>query len=92
MNDILSSLFNCAMRDSDQKHLTFDELRSYHKSLDLEEKLEEQLEQSLEGESLQLFQLYVNSNKDSDFFADASSFRSGLAIGLKLAAFCMLER
>ena len=92
MNDILSSLFDCAMRNSDQNTLTHDELVSYYKALETEEKLENQLQQLLDGEALYLFKLYIKNSKDADFFADSSFFRSGLVMGMKLAAFCMLQK
>ena len=91
MNHILDSLFDCALRGGDRKSLTDDEFQRYKMVLEQEETLEQQLEQLLEGEALRLFELYVSNSKNADYFADASSFRSGLAIGLKLAAFCMLH-
>lgn len=91
MKDILSSLFDCAMRDGDQKSLTRDEFLNYQKTIELEEKLKKQLTQLLDEESLRLFELYLSSSESVNCFADSSSFRSGLAIGLKLAVFCMLK-
>lgn len=92
MNDILSSLYNCAMEHQPMQYLTRDELRDYNNALHLEEQLEGQLEALLKEEPLRLFGLYVNQRNDEGGIVSISSFRAGLSMGLKLGTFTMLER
>lgn len=87
MNDILSSLYNCAMEHQPMQYLTRDELRDYNSALHLEE----QLEALLKEEPLRLFGLYVSQRDDEGGLVSISSFRAGLSMGLKLGAFCILE-
>lgn len=91
MNSILESLYNCAMENRHKCYLSRDEERDYHSSLLAGEKREEQLAQILDGESLHLFKLYVDNSEESNYLQSLSSFRKGLAIGLKLGAFAMSD-
>ena len=92
MNDILSSLYNCAMEHQPMQYLTRDELWDYKSSLQSEEQLEGQLEAILKEESLRLFELYVNQRDDEGGLANIFSFRAGLAMGLKLGTYGLLQR
>lgn len=92
MNDILTSLYNCAMESRSKHFLTGNELRDYKSALRSEEKLKGELEQILEGEPLRLFELYADNKDDEGGISNISSFRKGLAMGLKLGAFGLLQR
>lgn len=89
MNSILSSLYNYAMEDTDQRFLTQDELRDYGSARRSEEKQRGRLEEVLEVEPLRLFELYADNSEEVRYYANISAFRKGLAIGLKLGAFAM---
>lgn len=89
MNSFLSSLYNYAMEDTDQRFLTRDELRDYGSARQSEEKLEKQLEELLKDESLRLFELYIDTRDDDGGISSISAFCRGLVIGLKLGAFAM---
>lgn len=91
MNAILSSLYNCAMESRSEHFLTGDELRDYKNALRSSEGLEEQLEELLRDEPLRLFKLYADNKDDVGGISSVSAFRKGLAMGLKLGAFAMLE-
>ena len=56
------------------------------------EKEHDKLVDLLEGEALKLFDLYVENRDDEAHYEDLSTFRVGLAIGLKLGAFGLSER
>ena len=45
----------------------------------------------MEGESLRLFKLYAENRDEEENYEDLSTFRAGLAIGLKLGVFAMSE-
>lgn len=89
MNNILSSLYNCAMEGTDQQFLTRDEFRDYRSAHKSKEKQHGRLEEALEGESLRLFKLYVDNSEEAQYHANVSAFRKGLAMGLKLGVFAM---
>ena len=91
MNNILSSLYNCAMENSSEHFLTRDELRHYKSALQSSEELEEQLENFLKDEPLRLFKLYTDNRDDEGGISNISAFRMGLAMGLKLGLFAMSE-
>lgn len=89
MNNILSSLYNCAIEGTDQQFLTQDEFRDYRSALRSSKKLEGQLEELLKGEPLRIFKLYVDNSEEAQYHANVSAFRKGLAMGLKLGVFAM---
>ena len=90
MNKILEHLFRCAMEDQ-KSYLVKSELRDYHAASRAEEELKKQLEQLSEGESLRLFKLYVKNRDEIENWNEASAFRVGLSMGLKLASFAASE-
>ena len=90
MNSILKHLFRCAMEDQKQ-YLNQQESRNYHDANRAKEKRKEQLEELLEGEALRLFEQFVESFEDESNLTEISYFRTGLAMGLKLGAFCISE-
>ena len=92
MNSILQSLYTTAMENRSQSYLTQDELRDYQSVLKSEEKLEKQLEELLKDEPLRLFKLYIDNRDDDGGISSVSSFRKGLAVGLRPGAFGLLER
>ena len=76
----------------DQKnYLDRDEYRDYHAAMRTEEQLKDQLEQLLEGEALRLFKLFVKNKEEGESWSEASFFRIGLSMGLKLGAFYTSE-
>lgn len=89
MNDILSSLYNCATESRSEHFLAPDDLRDYKSALRSLEKLEGQLEEILKDEPLRLFKLYVDNSEEAQYHANVSAFRKGLAMGLKLGVFAM---
>lgn len=92
MNSILSSLYNTVMESRSQTYLFQDELRDYQSALRSEEKLREELEHLLKDEPLRLFELYADNKDDEGGISNISAFRKGLAVGLRLGAFGLLER
>jgi len=80
-----------AIESRGKHYLAHDELRDYRAAARSIEKLENQLEQLLEGESLRLFNLYVENRNEEGHWEDISSFRRGLAMGLKLGSFAASE-
>lgn len=92
MNNILSSLYNCAMESRSEYFLMHDELRDYKNALRSSEELEEQLEELLKEEPLRLFKLYIGSRNDEGSISSISAFRRGLAMGLKLGAYCLFQQ
>ena len=90
MTSILKHLFRCAMEDQ-KSYLNQNELRDYRAAFRAQEELKEQLEQLLEGESLRLFKLFTENRDEEGNWSEASSFRIGLAMGLKLAFFATSE-
>lgn len=86
MNTILNHLFRCAMEDQ-KFYLNSDELRDYHAAARAAEKQKGQLKCLLEGESLRLFELFSENRDEEGNWVEIFSFRSGLAMGLKLGAF-----
>lgn len=92
MNNILSSLYNCAIEGTDQQFLTRDEFRDYRSARQSKEKQYGRLEEVLEGEPLRLFKLYADNSEEAQYHANVSAFRKGLAMGLKLGAFGLLQR
>lgn len=90
LNSILKHLFRCAMEDQKQ-YLDRDELRDYRDALRTEEGLRDQLETLLEGEALHLFELFTKNCDKEASWNEFSSFRKGLAMGLRLGAFYTSE-
>ena len=90
MNTILNHLFMCAMEDQ-KFYFTSDELRDYRAATRAAEKQKGQLKCLLEGESLRLFDLFLENRDEEGNLIEFSSFRRGLAIGLKLGAFYTSE-
>ena len=91
MDDILSSLYNCAVKNETQHYLTQGDIRDYNSALRYRGETEEKLKQLLEGEPLRLFKLYQDNDQEAEYLESISIFRKGLAIGLKLGAFCTSE-
>lgn len=91
MNSFFESLYLYAMESGKNCCFDRDELRDYRSAVRAAEKLSGQLERLLEGESLRLFKLYAETCDDERYYDDLSTFRKGLAIGLKLGAFAMSE-
>lgn len=92
MNLILESLYLYAMESGKNRYLDRDELRDYRSAVCAMERLSDQLEHLLEGESLRLFKLYAENCDEERRYDDLSTFRKGLAIGLKLGALSVSER
>lgn len=92
MNTILSALYNCAMEHQPMQYLTRDELRDFKNALQSEEQLEEQLKALLKENPLHLFDRYVSQKDNEGGLSSISSFRAGLAIGLKLGTFAYSGR
>ena len=80
------------MEKRELHYLTQDEFRDYESALQSEEKLEIQLEQLLKDEPLRLFKLYQDKSDNESGISNISAFRRGLAIGLKLGAYTMLDQ
>ena len=91
MNSILQSLYTYAMDSGKNRYMDRDELREYRSAARSIEKLRDQLEHLLEGESLRLFKLYAENRDEEENYENFSTFRAGLAIGLKLGVFAMSE-
>lgn len=92
MNSILASLYNCAMSSRGESFLIGDDVLNYHSALRGKEKLEKQLQEQLNDEQLKQLQRYIDRYEDAAGWEHISAFRKGLAVGLKLGAFCVLER
>lgn len=90
MNKILNHLFLCAMEDQ-KDYLDRDEYRDYRVAMRTEEQLKDQLEQLLEGEPLRLFKQFMKNREEGESWSEASFFRTGLSMGLKLGAFYTSE-
>lgn len=90
MNKILNHLFLCAMEDQ-KNYLDRDEYRDYRTAMRAEEQLKDQLEQLLEGEPLRLFKQFMKNREEGESWSEASFFRIGLSMGLKLGAFYTSE-
>lgn len=88
MNNILSSLYNCAIKNETQHYLTHSDFMDYNSAVRYKGEAEEKLNQLLEGELLRLFKLYQDNEQEAECLENISMFRKGLAIGLKLGAFC----
>ena len=91
MDDILSCLYNCAIKNEAQHYLTQSDFRDYNSALRYRGETEEKLKQLLEGEPLRLFKLYQDNDQEAEYLENISIFRKGLAMGLKLGAFCISE-
>ena len=92
MNSILDYLYLCAMESHKSRYLTQEETRDYRAAARYMEIEHDKLVDLLEGEALKLFDLYVENRDDEAHYEDLSTFRVGLAIGLKLGAFGLSER
>ena len=92
MDSILNYLYLCAMESNKSCYLTPDEYRDYHAAARYIEEEKDKLKHLLEGEALHIFDLYVENRSDEAHYEDLSTFRIGLAIGLKLGAFGLSER
>lgn len=91
MNNILSSLYNCAMSTGADSYLIGDDIQNLHSATRAKEKLEQELQEFLEGEQLARLEHYIDQSSDANQWEHISAFRKGLAVGLKLGAFCILE-
>lgn len=92
MNSILDYLYLCAMERDKSGYLTPDEKRDYHAAASFAEKEYDKLKLLLEGEPLRIFDLYAENRDDEVHYEDLSTFRIGLAMGLKLGAFGLFQR
>lgn len=91
MDDILSCLYNCAIKNEAQHYLTHSDLMDYNHAVQYKEETEQELERALDGELLRLFKLYRDNEQEAECLENISIFRKGLAMGLKLGAFYTSE-
>ena len=92
MNDILSSLYNCAMSPRSDPYLIGDDAQYLRSAAHGTEQLEQKLREILRDDQLPQFEQYLESREEAVGWEHIAAFRKGLAMGLKLGAFCVLER
>ena len=92
MNQILSSLYNCAMSTKDDSYLIGDDVQNLHGAIRGKENLGQKLQERLDEEQLALLERYIEQSSDVSGWEHIAAFHKGLAVGLKLGAFCILER
>lgn len=92
MNNILSSLYSCAMSSGPERYLIGDDIQNLRSAIRGKEHLEQQLRELLDEKQLALLERYLDQSSDAFGWEHISAFQNGLSIGLKLGAFCILER
>lgn len=92
MNNILSSLYNCAMSTGPDACLIGDDIQNLRSAVRGKEALEQQLKELLEESQLTLLERYINESSDAAGWEYIAAFRKGLAMGLKLGAYGFFQR
>ena len=92
MNHILSSLYNCAMSTGSDSYLIGDDVQNLHSALRGSQELERKLREILSDDQLPRLEQYLEGREEAVGWEHIAAFHKGLAVGLKLGAFCILER
>ena len=91
MNAILSSLYNCAISTRSEPYLIGDDAQYLHSAIRGSQELEQKLREALNADQLSRLEQYLESREEAVCWEHIAAFRKGLATGLKLGAFCILE-
>lgn len=92
MNNILASLYNCAMSTGPDAYLMKDDIQNLHGAIRGKENLGQQLQELLDEKQLALLERYLDQSSDVSDWEYIAVFRKGLTMGLKLGAYCLLQR
>ena len=92
MNNILASLYNCAMSTGPDAYLMKDDIQNLHGAIRGKENLGQQLQELLDEKQLALLERYLDQSSDVSGWEYISVFRKDLAMGLKLGAYGLLQR
>ena len=92
LNNILASLYNCAMSTGPDAYLMKDDIQNLHGAIRGKENLEQQLQELLDEKQLALLERYLDQSSDVSGWEYISVFRKGLAMGLKLGTYGLLQR
>ena len=92
MNAILSSLYNCAMSTGSEPYLLGDDEQYLRNAVHGSQELEQKLREALKDDQLPRLEQYLENREEAVGWEHVAAFRKGLAMGLKLGAFCVLER
>lgn len=75
-----------------EAYLIGDEIQNLRGAIRGKENLEQQLRELLDEKQLALLERCIDQGNDASMWESISTFRKGLAMGLKLGAFCVLGR
>ena len=89
MNDILASLYNCAMSSRAESYLIGEDIQNLRSAIRGKENRQLKLQELLDENQLTLLERYIDQSSGAAGWEFISAFRKGLAIGLKLGAFCI---